>query len=501
MIGFGFPAGLKQIYPAVEHRATHFFSIAAPGDTEWAQEVLYQTGKAVISLQLVEGIKAGLVTLTKPSSSKFLFRYNHAACGIEYFDKLDDRFVRQELTERINKTLSERCLLVSDDTEALMNQSLSSPQSRFISYDAPAEVWELFLERASYQLLLVPGSNDFGPNDVFGGIQYFKYYDALRYLTALSLMHTHYCQLLSERSPDIDLGVILTHIEPASHVVGDMADFLEISIYEAEVVLGCLCLSPENHESYLDEPSVPPPPYIRISDSQLIRSSAGCLTSPFGFLNRMLKHKYALDYSKAVNEREDRFIEDLCRLFEGARFIRVKRPVNIRSDKGNTDIDAVIYDTYTKALGLFQLKWQDPLGESVRLRRTKAENLFKANEWVDKVCSWLHQRSGAEILTGTHVMRKRPSNQALGEVFLFVLGRHNIHFTNGRMDTRAVWASWQGILASQARVAAFMEDDPIRMMYTKLRIYGADDRIRHGETPPTEYDMQLGPYRIEHLNH
>jgi len=501
-IKFGYPAGLRLAYPAIAEvqSATHFFAAALPGDGEWAQEVIYQTGKAVIGLQLLDNVQAGVAILSQPSHFEFVFRNIHAACGIEYFDELDQLVVRRELASRIQDELVRRNLLISDDAEITMHQSMDSPRNLFISYHAPAEVWSLFLEQAAYWQLLQTAGEDFGPDDMFGGIRYEIYHDAVRYMIAVGMMHAHYCTLLIGRQPELDEGVLLTYVQNKQRAVEELGEFLETEAAVTEAVLGCLCLGPDSYEIYLDEPGVPPPPYLTLSDSQLVRSVAGCLDNPSGFLNRMLKIKHPLEHSKAVNEREIRFIRDLGQLFAGDRFIRIEKPVLIRSDKGNTDIDAVIYDTQTKALGLFQLKWQDPLGESVKLRRTKAENLYKANEWVDKVCSWLQSRSGPEILKSTRVIRRRPAPDALGEVFLFVLGRNNIHFTNSTADPRAVWGSWQGVRASRLQVAAFMEDDPIRELYTKLWLYQAQNRSEFTGPAPTEYAIQLGPYRIVHLD-
>ena len=509
MIGFGYPAGLRQVYPAVAQVrcATHFFAGTMPGDIEWAQEILYQSGKAAISLRLLDGIPGGLVSLIRPSPFEFVFRYNHTACGIEYFDELDLSVVEEEFAVRIEDELARQDLLVTDETEALMRRSMSSPCNQFISYDPPDEVWDLFLQRASYWLLLQTAGYDFGPEDAFGGIRYDVYREAVRYLIAYGTMHTHYCRLLALQNPDIDEGVLLTYIDSKQRIVEDLSSFLEITESDATEVMGCLCLTPEHYEKYLEEPGAPPPPYLMMSDTQVIRSTAGCLANPCGFLNRMLKIRHPLDHSKMVNRREDRFIKDLGRLFEGERFIRIEKPVPVtiekpvpgKKKKKDTDIDAVIYDTHTKSLGLFQLKWQDPLGESVRLRRTKAENFFEANEWVDIVCKWLQQRNGAEILKETQVMPQQPAQDALGEIFLFVLGRHNVHYTNSTPDARAVWGSWHGVMASRIQVAAFMEDDPIRELYTKLWLYQGENRLGRDEFPPAEYGMRLGPYHIQHL--
>ncbi|HEX8328024.1 MAG TPA: hypothetical protein VF629_10825 [Hymenobacter sp.] len=500
---FGFPFALRAVYPAVQQLATHYYSPASANETEWAQEVIYKSGKAAICAQLTDGIPAGLVRLTKPSDKEFLFRYSHAKCGIEYFDEIDASFVRRHLTKQMLEEAELLSLKVSANIERIMAESLSNPDGVFISYNIPGSVWATFVRQAPYQVVLMQGHDDFGQDEVFGGVCYGQYCQAVEYLIATALMHTHFCTMLGRRNPEVDAGVILTRVDEKQHVIEELGNYLGTTPKVAEQVLSCLCMTPDNSESYLSEPGAPPPPYIQISNNQLVRSAAGCMINPFCFLNKSLKAKFRKDYDKLVNEREARFMNDVYSLFEGERFITVNRTVDISSDKGNTDLDAVVFDTQTKTLALFQLKWQDPLGESIKLRRTKADNLFKANDWVDRVCSWLKSKSGPEILQ--HVLKtngasRKKELKELKDVCLFVVGRHNMHFSNREMDNRAVWASWQGICAAQIQIAAFVQDDPIWALYARLRIQEADGRISRDDVPPTEYDMQLGSYTIRHTS-
>lgn len=495
---FGFPFALRVVYPAVQQLATHYYSPASWSETEWAQGAIYQGGKAAICTQLIDGIPAGLVQLTKPGDKEFLFRYSHAKCGIEYFDEMDASYVRRHLTKQMREEGELLSLKVSASIERIMAESLSNPEGVFISYSVPGSVWATFVRQAPYQVLLMQGHDDFGQDEAFGGVYYSQYCQAIEYLIATALMHTYFCHMLGRRNPEVDAGVILTRVDEKQHVIDELGSYLGSTPQVAEQVLSCLCMTPDNSESYLSEPGAPPPPYIQISNTQLIRSTAGCMINPFWFLNKSLKAKYRKDYDKLVNEREARFMSDIYSLFEGERFITVNRPVDISSDKGDTDLDAVAFDTQTKTLGLFQVKWQDPLGESIKLRRTKADNLFKANEWVAKVCSWLKSKSGSEILQ--HVLKTNGASRwhELSDVCLFVIGRHNMHFSNREMDDRAVWASWQGVAAAQIQMAAFAQDDPIWTLYARLRMQEVDSRIGRDDVPPTEYDMHLWPYTIRH---
>lgn len=152
-------------------------------------------------------------------------------------------------------------------------------------------------------------------------------------------------------------------------------------------------------------------------------------------------------------------------MFDSERLIKVRRNVEINVGGIHTDIDAAIFDEKTKCLALFQLKWQDKFSSDTRVRRSRISNFYpKANEWVGKMTDWVRQRNGNEILNALELKETE-----LGEVYLFVLGRYNTHFSNQEIDQRAAWGSWYHIVELMHKIKADF-DDPLRELYVKLKI-------------------------------
>ena len=80
-----------------------------------------------------------------------------------------------------------------------------------------------------------------------------------------------------------------------------------------------------------------------------------------------LYRRYRKDWDHAVDGREEHFRKELYDLFPTRRFAKAEKPLNLRNEGVvATDIDAAVFDSTTRTLGLFQLKWQDPFGTSMR---------------------------------------------------------------------------------------------------------------------------------------
>ena len=170
------------------------------------------------------------------------------------------------------------------------------------------------------------------------------------------------------------------------------------------------------------------------------------LGSPFDFMLSELNRRYPTDWDHAVNEREEVFRKELYGLFPAERFGKADRPLMLKNVGATaTDIDAALFDASTGTLGIFQLKWQDPFGASMRKRNSKMKNfLTETNRWVSTVSSILnHSPTALDSLIGEGATR----NLETERILLFVIGRHFSHFSGGvYRDSRAAWGTWPQML-------------------------------------------------------
>jgi hypothetical protein len=89
-----------------------------------------------------------------------------------------------------------------------------------------------------------------------------------------------------------------------------------------------------------------------------------------------LRRCYRSDWDFAVNGREQRFRDELYALLGKPSRRALDSNINLKlGGKRVTDIDAAVWDTKTGTLGLFQLKWQDLFGNSMRQRSSRMKNI------------------------------------------------------------------------------------------------------------------------------
>ena len=212
-----------------------------------------------------------------------------------------------------------------------------------------------------------------------------------------------------------------------------------------------------------------------------------------GISQPIVEHKWCID----VNNREDRFRNELFMFFQNNRIVKVPRGINISFNGIHTDLDAVAYDTKTKTLGLFQLKWQDRYHHSMKERYSRISNLFdKSNEWIGKIKYWVENNSDKSIISSLQINNQHKSSTEIDEVYIFVISRNQMNFTGVELDSSVAWSSWHQLIESQANIGSNI-NNPIREMFVKIKALEPQNRIQRGEKPQqTKLVVELGDYKI-----
>ncbi|HUB59477.1 MAG TPA: hypothetical protein VL978_02180, partial [Puia sp.] len=238
----------------------------------------------------------------------------------------------------------------------------------------------------------------------------------------------------------------------------------------------------------------PCPPFFELGDNLLVRSSHGCLDMPVFFLNRELKKRYKKDYFNAVNNREARFKKELYSLFPD-RILKVKENIVIDVNDKRTDIDAIVFDPHLKILGLFQLKWQDAFSTSMQERFSRISNLIpKSVEWIEKIAAWIDTNNAGSILDRCKIS---DNDHLINDIYLFVLARNHVHFSDQALDKRAIWASWYQVIEASAKVKDLRHSDPIGEFAAKLQFFSPGNRKSFEENKSIQdFDYNIGRYHI-----
>ena len=277
----------------------------------------------------------------------------------------------------------------------LMSPLVSPWENHYIQYDTNPSIDQFFQDqgllwaRGHYE----PGQDAFPPDATFGDLPFGLYRDAVVAVIGFALKHIAFTSILQTRHPHLDIRNLLTVTAAEPRLHGYLSAALGITEIEARQVLEALKLTPENIQAHASEPAVNIAPFLSINSDTVAVSIAGALSSPFDIMLAELFRRHRRDWDRAVDRREEDFRKELYDLFSDEKFAKAENPLKLRIE-GNvaTDIDAALLDKTTGTLGLFQLKWQDPFGTSMRKRNTKMKNfLAETDQWVSTVSSILRE--------------------------------------------------------------------------------------------------------------
>ena len=459
---------------------------------EWAEAVIQNCGRLGSCEMLIELHKYGLMDLSMPSPGVIHAKTADGQVGVEYVEASEFRIFK-DLAAEIDGRLREQNASAESNITDQMSLLVSPWREHFIQYQASPDIDAYFQTqgllwaRGHYE----PGQDAFQPHATFGGVPFALYKNAVVEVLGWALKHIGFCKILIAKYPNLDLRNVLTVTMAETCLWDWLSAALDITTDEASQIMGTLKLTPNNKEAHLLAPAVNVPPFLNINSDTVVHSIAGTLSRPFDFMVAELQRQYPRDWDYAVNEREDYFRNELYNLFPTQRFIKPLKPLKLKNeDKITTDIDAVVFDTATGTLGLFQLKWQDPFGTSMRKRNSKMMNfLDEANRWISVVSSSLsdNPKTIEDLVVG-----HGGNDTVVRKTHLFVLGRHFSHFSGEALqDSRAAWGLWPQLLRSFRE--SYKSSDPITCLYEMLQ-----SRSPLLRTPSAieSYELQIGKCRI-----
>ncbi len=460
---------------------------------KWLDNIIQHAGKVQISSQFLMYDKAGLVDLTQKSDSEFAFTYKiddpveyYERASLEYFFKMANKIYEKRASKLLERLPSVR---------EQLKEIVDVHGENFISYSATKEIDDFYSEFGSLYLLTTQIIDDFDEFDVFGGITYKEYLDFAEDIIMAAIMHRDCCMALVEKTNHrIFLRNILTYTFSRNLFIENYSESRHLSRDKVLQIASCLTIDKDNFREHLSYPGAPCPPFFELGDNLLTRSSHGCLDMPVFFLNRELKRRYRKDYFNAVNNREARFKNQLYSLFPES-IVKVNENLVIDVNNKRTDIDAIVFDPNRKILGLFQLKWQDTFSTSMQERFSRISNLIpKSVQWIDKIVAWIKANNAKSILEKCKINDK---DHRIDDIYLFVLSRNHVHFSNQTLDKRAVWASWYQVMEASAKIKDPTQSNPIGEFAAKLQFYSPGIRRDLEENKSIQdFNYNIGRYNI-----
>ncbi|HET7092457.1 MAG TPA: hypothetical protein VFI22_03240 [Thermomicrobiales bacterium] len=305
--------------------------------------------------------------------------------------------------------------------------------------------------------------------------------DVLRWLIAAALQAHDRGEAPAPRSEGALIAAIAMDLDGDAAAIGQ--------------AVAALTIDRTNAAYHAAVPGVAAAPLVRSDADSLVWSVRGLTTEPWFFLTRELRRRDAAAYHNAAYLREGIFRQDLYALFPDKRFVTSAGRIALRRESGDvrTDIDAVVFDRKTGALGVFELKSQDPFARSTAELARQRDNLLYANRQLSGVLAWL-QRHDADALVN-RVDAKTAKTFRAHKVYPFVLGRYLARFDDGPPpDRRAAWASWPQVLRLRdGRPFAAAEANPLAWLFARLT---NDIPIIHPPADARPREIDLGAARL-----
>ena len=231
-----------------------------------------------------------------------------------------------------------------------------------------------FFDIALYEQQFYEGVDSFGPEDVIGGV---RWRELTRVVAALASIAALQGQLVVARAKTSSPLFLLRDLPIAinsNELVDRIGRVSSVSAKHVWLVLNLLLSrdSPKRPFHLLERE---PPLVVRATPETLLVGVFSCTARPFSDVAWRVRNLCSAEYDSAVDGRERRFIREVAALFSAPRFQVLCQPLRIRSGGSvRTDIDFVVVDSATGDTGLFQLKWQDAYGSSMRERRARHSN-------------------------------------------------------------------------------------------------------------------------------
>ncbi|MDR0332434.1 MAG: hypothetical protein LBI15_03130 [Dysgonamonadaceae bacterium] len=463
-INFGFSYFLRQFYKTSTFNEPCLpLSPSTINSLSFCHYHLYQYGKCRVIERGMELAKNNDVILKDSFNNDFILELS-AKDTLEYVEnKSVDEYLRLirngVLKDQIKNQEKKRERILE-----LLDKEVKVWRGHYIQYDSTPEIDEYYYREGYIHLVTTQLYDDFEEQFEFGGIPYKHFLDVVQSIIGVALKHIDACILLHKKNPKINLFDIISIPTVLEEIYPSFSNYLGIKIEHVKKIFDLLVVSAENIDVHLKDDKDFSPPFIKIGSRFVYRSIKGCLCAPILFLHNELKRQYPKDYFRWINEREVTFRNQLYHLFKSDRFIKIERNIELNSKGIRTDIDAVIFDKQTKNLGFFQLKWQDKFSSDLKARKSKISNFYpKAKEWIEKIIKWQESIDKKEILSSLNI-----NDTDIQNIYLFVIGRYNTHFSNQEVDERAAWGSWYHMVELTHKIKTDF-DDPIRELFFKLK--------------------------------
>lgn len=408
--------------------------------SDWADTALHKCGILATTLRIAELERYGLAHSQIIDSDHIVIEVVDDA--IEQADREFvslQRSLEQGSINAEGERLASQALFFRDR----IDQYIGVDGGWYIRYDSDEQLRDYYRDLAAYKAYRISEGHELPDQALLGSLQFERWRNACISASGRVLKHVACATRLRALNDNLELRNLLTcavRKDDAMRVLQEDG----LTDRQAAEVLSVLSAGTLTAAAWHADYEIPVPYYIDVGKDFFLLPAFGALLNPFSRMVRELKNKFASDWDKSVGLREDIFRSDLQTLFPSPRYSVPSHGHTLRRPDGSTatDIDASVTDHQTGRIALFQLKWHDIYGRSLRERSSRQKNLSEATKWISRVHDWMMGRDSAQLakeLGLGHAGKERP--------LVIVLARHAAQFVGDlSRDSRATWMGWHELV-------------------------------------------------------
>lgn len=425
---------------------------------------LLSYSKILAVQKLMDMCKYNLLELRKISNHEYKFIVNTDGYPMERIEVEDYNYY---MNKQFHIDLPKEDF---SEIKRIMKKLLFVYNEKYIGYNADDKVDKFFELRGIEMASKCTGCLDFNKDALFGGIKYEDYVASIIVFIGITLKHIEFCKLHIEMHPEINMIDIIDVYHTQEDTALTLCYSLNIPIDTANKIIDVLTTNQEDLGVIKNNFNNSYPMFLKVSKTILMRLTLSFLVDPFMFLFQQLQNRFPNDWSREIDTRELLFREQLYnQISDKMGLIKIHKNINIYRDKKRiTDIDAIIIDKSSKTIALFQLKWQEPFGESPSVRNSKKNNFIVAsNKWIESVQLWLETSSNKEKADAFSLKSHDFENEWTYR--LFVIGRYFSRFSLERsQNDNACWCNWYKFMNICESMNEICSEDYIDLLYAEV---------------------------------
>lgn len=421
----------------------------------YAYQVLFRLGRCTLLRRAVDMIRAGLMTVER-DNNMFRFR-KHGEADTQFmdqkeFDDLENIFdiITSETKNHygpwdivelkdFNDTMKKPGNFISRDVTDFIYYEIADVQAemrplirpwtsnhglRLLGYDSSPDLDHHFLAKALKLYGIWRDEAGFSPGIIVGEVDGNDLMLVIICIISFHLKHIHFALTATKEYPDISLPQNLTIFTIIDELIESVAEFTNVDPAQVTKIFDVIMLKPGDVDMLRKHTSRFMPLLIDVGNGFMIRPISSVLYNPLLSLISTLEYRDPNFRHRLSATREGWLRSHLYAIFSGDRYQKISSNIKLREhNRVITDIDAVVFDTLTGELALFQIKWQDFFYNDVKQLRSKASNLIRElDEWTEKTNKWLDVHTNDELMT---YLKLSPVNgKSITTVRLFAISRN-----------------------------------------------------------------------------